>query len=89
MPATVVCSYKTLDETSDQPYTTANGKPCGLVVKAVDILEQDHGHDVYIEMRDMKAGTKSFKVQVNMLSQSRRHPTSFHSWSFSFFSPST
>ena len=62
---TIVLSYKTDDETkTDQIYTTAEGKACGFIMKSVDILEQTYKHDVYIEMRDMQAGSESFEEQV-------------------------
>ena len=63
---TIVLSYKTDDETkTDQIYTTAEGKACGFIMKSVDILEQTYKHDVYIEMRDMQAGSESFEEQVH------------------------
>ena len=65
---TLVFSYKTDDETkTPQIYKTAAGKPCGFIIKTVDILEQIFGHDVYIEMRDMQAGSEAFEQQVRSI----------------------
>ena len=64
---TLVFSYKTDDETkTPQIYKTTEGEACGFIIKTVDILEKDHGYDVYIEMRDMKP-TEAFEQQVRSI----------------------